>query len=462
MVIQGIRFKAHPTDIQRMVLSQWMGCSQCIWNAKCSEERYYSTFARKYCPIGSYAPIDAAYSQFKDKELTPWLFDCPSQILRNSASNWHSTYQDFLSGECGKPRHKPKSDRGSIYLTREVFKFEVCADGVTRLFIGTKNNNIGYLSFKKHGNFKIPNSIYIKKENNEYFVSFCYKTNVGEPDPATDKENLKHLKKSTEAFLNAYVVGIDRGVSIPVQAGDNGYDFTNEQKTQKDKSGLYVKRLQKKLARQKKGSKRYENTRRRLRNRHCKIANIRKDFCHKTSHALVNSKAKIFIFENLRTKQMTQKAKPKKDENGKYIRNNARAKSGLNRAILDKGWHILETFTKYKAARAGKAVFKLPAPFTSQECANCGHTHPDNRKEQKTFICLGCGHADNADRNASLVIKKRAIKLILHTGTVLSARGVLTSSDKGRGAKSKSGPKAPVSGYEASKKNRTDTTSVVS
>jgi transposase len=55
---------------------------------------------------------------------------------------------------------------------------------------------------------------------------------------------------------------------------------------------------------------------------------------------------------------------------------NVKAKSGLNRAILDKGWHMMETFTKYKAYRAGKAVFKVSAPYTSQECAVCGHTTP--------------------------------------------------------------------------------------
>ena len=70
--------------------------------------------------------------------------------------------------------------------------------------------------------------------------------------------------------------------------------------------------------------------------------------------------------------------------------------------------------------------------------------------------------SDNADRNASLVIKKRAIKLLLDTGTVLSARGVLTLSDKGRGAKGKTGIGSLVhaSGDEPSKKKRTVSTKV--
>ena len=42
------------------------------------------------------------------------------------------------------------------------------------------------------------------------------------------------------------------------------------------------------------------------------------------------------------------------------------------------------------------------------------------------FLCERCGHSDNADRNAALVIKKRAINLILDSGTELSDKGVLT------------------------------------
>ena len=125
-----------------------MGCARVIWNAKVAEEKYYRTYARKYYPIGTYAPIDQTYSQFKSKELTPWLYECPSVILRNSAHNWYQTSQNFMKGRCGRPKHKSKTYRGSIYLTRELFRFDCCKDGNLRLFIGTKTNNIGYLSFK--------------------------------------------------------------------------------------------------------------------------------------------------------------------------------------------------------------------------------------------------------------------------------------------------------------------------
>ncbi|WP_252179251.1 helix-turn-helix domain-containing protein [Endozoicomonas sp. 4G] len=110
-MLQGIQLKANPTDQQKLVLSQWMGCARVIWNAKCDEHRYYSTYARKYCPVGTHAPVDQKTSQFKSKELTPWLSDCPSQIIRNSAVNWYQTYHKHINGQCGKPKKSQNPTR---------------------------------------------------------------------------------------------------------------------------------------------------------------------------------------------------------------------------------------------------------------------------------------------------------------------------------------------------------------
>ena len=45
--------------------------------------------------------------------------------------------------------------------------------------------------------------------------------------------------------------------------------------------------------------------------------------------------ADLIVFEDLNIKGMSARCKPKQDENGKYIRNGASAKAGLNKAILD-------------------------------------------------------------------------------------------------------------------------------
>ena len=276
-MLQGIKLLAHPTEKQKQVLSQWMGCARVIWNAKCQDEQYMTRFARKYLPIGTYAPVDQTYAQYKNKALTPWLYSCPSQILRNSAVNWYQTYWDFIKGECGKPKIKSKSATASIYLTNELFKFVVGEDGNTRLFIGTKKNNIGFLSLKIHKRFKLPNSITIKRERGKYYVSFSYGKN-SERNLDFNRDNLHYLQKASSQWLINHVVGIDRGVAIPAQTQDMSYDFSCEQKKNVKGRQKYIKRMQRKLARQKKGSKRRHRTKQRVANLHGKIANIRNDF----------------------------------------------------------------------------------------------------------------------------------------------------------------------------------------
>ena len=426
MSLIGIKFRCNPKGQQRKVLCQWMGCSRFVWNAKCEENDYFYKFKQKFLPLNTKTPIDQSYSQFKSHELSPWLSCCPSQILRNTMCTWRETMSNFLQGRCGHPRKKKKSDGGSIWLTSELFRFDVGPDGKKRLFIGTKTNNIGYLDFIAHRDFADPKSIHIKQKHGKFSISFCYESVSKNIDHLTQVDHLKYLSQKSFAELASMSIGVDRGVAIPVHTGVAQFDYNTEQKRTKNKAAISIRILQKRLSRQRKCSQQRLKTKKRLCSKHEKLANIRMDFAHKTSHKIISDKnIKVIIFEDLNTKGLTKSPKAKTDECGRFVKNGARAKAGLNRAILDKGFGLIERFCAYKAARACKAFFKVSALYTSQECADCGHTHPDNRQSQSLFLCIRCGHADNADRNAALVIKKRAIKLILDSGTELSDKGVL-------------------------------------
>lgn len=456
-MITGITLQAHPTPFQKRVLSQWMGCARFIWNAKCEEDHYLCTFSNRYLAVGSFPQVNAQYSRFKDRELSPWLFECPSQVLRNAASSWYFTYKNFLKGLCGKPKRKRKADRASILLTRELFRFEKCEDGVTRLRIGTKKCDLGYLSIKNHAPYQEPNSIRIKKVCGRYAVSFCYEDGIHELDLLTQEQHLECLRELDQQALESMTVGIDRGVKRPVQAGADVFDLTPEQRRKTKAKERYLRRCQKRLSRQQKGSNRRRRRKQKLARAHQKIRHIRKDFCHKTSRAIVNHPDhKIIVLEDLQTRQMTAAPRPKKDDKtGRYLKNKRRQKAGLNRSILNQGWHQFEFFLGYKAYRAGKALFKVPAHYTSQECGHCGYTHPSNRKNQERFQCGSCGNSDNADHNAAEVIKKRAIERILDSGTELSSRGVLLDSGRGATHQTRRANARRARGEEASKKNRT-------
>jgi putative transposase len=128
---------------------------------------------------------------------------------------------------------------------------------------------------------------------------------------------------------------------------------------------------------------------------------------------VTNDHYDLYVFEDLRIPNMTRRPKARKDHQGRWVRNGARAKAGLNRAILSSAWGQVVRYTEYKAWRAGKLVIHVPPAYSSQTCAVCGHVSPDNRPRQAEFVCLRCGHADNADHNAAVVIALRGIQKLL-------------------------------------------------
>jgi len=88
-----------------------------------------------------------------------------------------------------------------------------------------------------------------------------------------------------------------------------------------------------------------------------------------------------------------------------------RAKSGLNRSILDQGWAELRRQLSYKLAWAGGILIAVPPHHTSQTCPNCSHTSPDNRLTQAQFSCVKCGYENNADFVGALNILERGYRL---------------------------------------------------
>jgi len=110
---------------------------------------------------------------------------------------------------------------------------------------------------------------------------------------------------------------------------------------------------------------------------------------------------------------MTKKPRAKQDEHGRWQKNHARQKAGLNKAILASAWGQMVIFSQYKALKINKLVVKVDPAGSSQECDPCGYTHPDNRLTQSEFVCLRCGHTDNADHNATQILKKRGVAYVI-------------------------------------------------
>jgi len=171
-----------------------------------------------------------------------------------------------------------------------------------------------------------------------------------------------------------------------------------------------LRRLQRKLARQEKSSRRRSKTKTAIARLKAREADRRKDFIEQTTTALVREFDLIAVWD-LAVKSMVRSAKGTIAAPGV----NVAAKRGLNRAISAQGWSMLRRRLEEKATTCGVTVVAVNPAHTSQRCAVCGHTCPENRKSQAVFRFRACGHEANADVNAATNI--------LAAGLAVTARG---------------------------------------
>lgn len=415
-MLVGNRFRLYPTPEQEQTLLRWIGCQRFIYNAKVGEDRYFRAFARKSLALaGQRPPLDQKYAHFIG-EGSEWLKEVPSVVLRNGAVLWKQAYARFFKGLGGRPAIHGRHGRQSVWLTKELFRFEpvIDADGeITghRLTLGTKKFPVGQVAMRAHRAFKIPASIHVSGHAGRWFVSFSHEDDVQEPK---DEDTAEWLAGFGIEELRNRTLGLDRGVVTPLAGSDGrSFCFIEAHQTRLDRAERYAKRWQRIAARRTKGGRNRAKANSRVARYKQAQANIRREFAHQTSHALASDpRYLLFVFEALKVGNMTRSAKGTVAEPGRKVRQ----KAGLNRAILASSWGQTKQYLQYKARRAGKLVVEVPPFHSSQECAACGHTSPDNRLSQSQFVCQACGHFNNADRNAAEVIQARGADLILSGG----------------------------------------------
>lgn len=69
----------------------------------------------------------------------------------------------------------------------------------------------------------------------------------------------------------------------------------------------------------------------------------------------------------------------------------------------------LRQFVTYKAQREGVPVVAVDPRNSSRTCSTCGHCEKANRPDQATFRCKQCSFSTNADFNAALNLRGRAL-----------------------------------------------------
>ena len=114
---------------------------------------------------------------------------------------------------------------------------------------------------------------------------------------------------------------------------------------------------------------------------HQRIANIRKEFLHRSSNEISKNHAVVFV-EDLQVRKMCKSSKGTKDQPRKRVAQ----KSGLNRAIRSP--FELRRQLQYKIEWRGGLFYAVPPQNTSRTCpvawGGCGQVSADNRKPRRS------------------------------------------------------------------------------
>jgi len=177
-------------------------------------------------------------------------------------------------------------------------------------------------------------------------------------------------------------VGIDMGLTHFLTT-DTGAAVENPRPLKKAQRKLRV--AQRALARCKRGSVRRATVKRRVAALHEKVANTRKDFHHKTAHALVQQNDTI-CHEDLAVQNMVQN-------------------HTLARAISDAAWRQFIVILTSKAEEAGRRVIAVDPRGTSQTCV-CGAPVPKTLAD-RWHDCPACGLSLPRDRMSAMLVKRQ-------------------------------------------------------
>jgi putative transposase len=355
----GRRFRVELTDAQALLAQQTAGACRAVWNTGLEQRREY----RRRGAWMNYE--QQAHELVEAKAEHAWLTEAPGHCLQQVLRDL-----DEACRQHGTLNVRWRSARRWVPSFRfpEGSKMEL--EKLNRRKSRVKLPKLGWVKFRASRSMEgvTIRSATLIREGEHWLVSFLVDDGVATP--------AEHASPGT-------AVGVDRGVVVAVatSAGDL-FDrvFTTPSERRR------ALRLQRQLSRTAKSSANRNKTRQALGKIRARERRRRQDFCVKSAHQLAHHNA-LVVLEKLPIRSMTRRARPVADpaKPGQYLPNGGSAKSGLNRAILSKGWYRFEVALKSAARYSGTQVVKVPAAFTSQRCSACGHVDPKSRESQSGF-----------------------------------------------------------------------------
>lgn len=299
-----------------------------------------------------------------DERLAGYSFSAEQQVLRRLDKAFTAFFRRLKTkGKAGFPRFRAKSRFDSV-------EFRV-GDGLTL----RKSERLGLVG--------IPGEVKVKWHRS---LPAGAKLGVGVVSRSAGKWYVCFQITLPDAEVpqrDGAAAGIDVGLSSLIATSDGETEPTPPWTRMASKR---QRRLQRALARCKRGSKRRLKAKQRLARHSIAIANRRRNFLHKLSRSLVDRYALIAL-EDLSVDRL--------------------ARSMLAKAVHNAAWGQLRLFLEYKAANAGVRVVAVDPRGTSQECPECGAIVAKTLAD-RTHRCA-CGCVLDRDVAAAKVILHRAV-----------------------------------------------------
>ena len=386
--LQAFKFELRPNGKQERDMRRFAGACRFVFNKALALQQDNHRTGGKF--IG-YVAMAKHLTAWRNESETPWLKDAPVHPLQHALKDLDRAFQNFFAKRAAFPNFKKKGRSASFrYPDAKQFKLDA-ANG--RIFLP----KLGWMKLRLSrpvlGQLK---NATVGLSAGKWFVSLQTEQEVANPIP-----------KATSA------IGVDLGVARFATFSDGTFV---EPLSSFKRHEARLARAQRRLSRKVKFSSNWRKAKAKVQRIHARIANARRDFLHKTTTALSQNHA-LVVVEDLQVKNMSRSAKGTRAQPGKHVR----AKSGLNRSILDQGWFEFRRQLEYKMAWAGGLVLAVPPHHTSQTCPACGHVHAGNRATQASFKCLACDFEGHADHVGALNVLARGHRVMACGGDVSRA-----------------------------------------
>lgn len=365
---RAYRFRFYPSPEQEVTLARTFGCARFAYNhmLRLRTDAWFQRQER----VGYHA-TSAALTALKKTPEHAWLNEVSSVPVQQALRHLQTAFVNFWAKRTGYPAFKRKDGPQSAEYTTSAFKW----DGKT-LKLAKMDAPLAIRFSRTIPKAAIVTTVTVSRDAaGRYFVSLLCDDAV-QPLPVCESK-----------------VGIDLGLTH-FAILSTGEKIAAPNTFRKNEAKLA--KLQRRLAKKQKVSKRRTKARMKVARLHARITDSRRDFLHKLSTRLIRENQVIAV-ESLSVSNMQKNR-------------------CLSKSIADASWSEFLRQLEYKALWYGRELVGIDRWYpSSKRCSDCGHTVFKMPLNVREWTCPECGVLHDRDVNAA--------RNVLAAGLAVSARG---------------------------------------